>query len=80
MLLIGLDYLTINPPTEPTFPAHLELLSHKTLVLEDICLRHVPVGTYELLAAPIRECFQTQQIPLPCHSERSEESMLSLVI
>lgn len=51
--MIGLDYLTIDPPFEPTFPAHLELLGHETLILENICLRRVPEGTYELLAAPI---------------------------
>lgn len=53
MLLVGLDYLTIDPPSEPTFPAHLELLGHETLILENICLRQIPVGTYELLAAPV---------------------------
>lgn len=53
LLLIGLDYLTIDSPSEPTFPAHLELLGKETLILENICLRHVPAGNYELLAAPI---------------------------
>ena len=53
ILLIGLDYLTIDPPTEPTFPAHLELLGHETLILENICLRDIPAGSYELLAAPV---------------------------
>jgi len=52
--LVGLDYLTIDPPTEPTFPAHLELLGHETVILENICLREVPAGVYELLAAPVK--------------------------
>jgi arylformamidase len=52
--LVGLDYLTIDPPTEPTFPAHLELLGRETVILENICLREVPAGAYELLAAPVK--------------------------
>jgi arylformamidase len=52
--LVGLDYLTIDPPTEPTFPAHLEFLGHETVILENICLREVPAGEYELLAAPVK--------------------------
>lgn len=53
LLTVGLDYLTIDPPTEPAFPAHIELLGHETLILENICLRKIPAGTYELLSAPI---------------------------
>ena len=53
VLLIGLDYLTIDPPHEPTFPAHLELLGNGTLILENICLRDITPGNYELLAAPV---------------------------
>jgi arylformamidase len=53
VLTIGLDYLTIDPPSEPDFPAHLELLGKETLILENICLRDVQSGCYELIAAPI---------------------------
>ena len=53
MLVVGLDYLTIDPPHEPTFPAHLELLGHETLIIENLNLRHVQAGLYDLLAAPI---------------------------
>ncbi len=52
--LIGLDYLTIDPPSLPTFPAHLVLLGHETLILENIILRDVAPGTYMLNAAPIK--------------------------
>lgn len=51
--LVGLDYLTIDPPSEPTFPAHLALLGNDILILENIRLRHVPAGRYVLHAAPI---------------------------
>lgn len=53
ILLVGLDYLTIDPPTEPAFPAHMELLGKETLILENINLRDVEPGVYELLAAPV---------------------------
>jgi arylformamidase len=54
MVLIGLDYLTIDPPSEPTFPAHLALLGNGIVILENICLRDIAPGDYELLAAPVR--------------------------
>jgi arylformamidase len=50
---VGLDYLTVDPPSEPTFPAHLELLGHEVVILENLCLRDVAEGPYELIAAPI---------------------------
>ncbi len=53
VLLIGLDYLTIDPPSEPTFPAHLALLGAGTVILENINLRHITPGEYELIAAPV---------------------------
>lgn len=50
---IGLDYLTVDPPTEPGFPAHLGLLGHGITIIENLCLREVPAGAYELIAAPV---------------------------
>ena len=49
ILTVGLDYLTIDPPSQPTFPAHLELLGKGTLIIENLRLRDVAPGTYELL-------------------------------
>jgi arylformamidase len=51
--LIGLDYLTVDPPSEPTFPSHMILLGNDTLILENINLRHVQPAIYTLYAAPI---------------------------
>lgn len=51
--MIGLDYLTIDPPAEPTFPAHMELLGNEIVILENIHLEHVAGGAYELIAAPV---------------------------
>lgn len=53
ILLVGLDYLTIDPPSEPEFPSHLALLGAGIVILENINLRSVEAGKYELLAAPI---------------------------
>ena len=50
---VGLDYLTIDPPTEPTFPAHMELLGHEVVIIENLCLREVAAGPCELIAAPV---------------------------
>lgn len=54
IVTLGFDYLTIDPPTEPTFPAHLELLGAGAVILECLNLRDVAAGEYELLAAPVR--------------------------
>jgi arylformamidase len=51
--LIGLDYLTIDPPAEPTFPSHLVLLGAGITILENIVLRDVAAGRYLLHAAPV---------------------------
>ncbi len=50
---IGLDYLTIDPPGEPAFPAHVTLLSHEVVIIENLRLRDVSSGPYELIAAPV---------------------------
>jgi arylformamidase len=50
---LGLDYLTIDPPDQPKFPAHVTLLSHEVMIIENLRLREVAAGPYELIAAPI---------------------------
>ena len=50
---VGLDYLTIDPPSEPAFPAHLELLGNDVVIIENLRLKDVAAGGYELVAAPI---------------------------
>jgi arylformamidase len=53
ILLVGLDYLTVDPPSRPAFPAHLELLGNGIVILENIVLRDVAAGRYTLHAAPV---------------------------
>ena len=50
---VGLDYLTIDPPQETTFPAHHILLGNNVVLIEYLNLRHVAAGPYELIAAPV---------------------------
>jgi arylformamidase len=51
--LVGIDYLSIAPPDDPT-PTHVTLLRAGIVILEGLDLRPVPPGWYELLCLPIR--------------------------
>ena len=53
IVLVGLDYLTIDPPTRPEFPSHLILLGNGIVILENILLRDVAPGRHTLHAAPV---------------------------
>jgi len=53
VITVGLDYLTIDSPHDPTFPSHLELLGHDVVIIENLRLRDVAAGSYELIAAPV---------------------------
>ncbi len=54
ILLVGLDYLTIDPPSRSDFPAHHVLLGAGIIILENIVLRDVAPGRYLLHAAPVK--------------------------
>ena len=54
IVTVGFDYLTVDPLSEPTFPAHLALLGGGAVIIECLNLAHAPPGGYELLAAPVR--------------------------
>jgi len=51
--LVGIDYLSIAPPDDPT-PTHLTLLGAGVVIVEGVDLRAVPAGRYELACLPIR--------------------------
>jgi arylformamidase len=51
--LVGIDYLSIAPPDDPT-PTHVTLLRAGVVILEGVDLRSVPAGWYELACLPIR--------------------------
>ena len=50
--LVGIDYLSIAPPGNPT-PTHVALLAAGIVILEGTDLREVPPGRYELTCLPI---------------------------
>ena len=54
MRLVGLDYLSVDPPGQPDFPAHKALLGASVVVLEGVDLSGVPPGRYELFCGPLR--------------------------
>lgn len=54
IMTVGLDYITIDPPDAPDFPAHTILLANETAILEGLALGAIVPGEYELIAAPIR--------------------------
>lgn len=51
--LVGIDYLSISPPGDPT-PTHRVLLEAGVVILEGLDLRAVPPGRYGLMCLPIR--------------------------
>jgi arylformamidase len=52
--LLGIDYLSPDAPQDETFFCHRTLLAHEVLLLENLVLRDVAAGPYELLAAPVK--------------------------
>lgn len=67
--LVGLDALSIEPLTDPAYPAHHILLSAGVLILEGLDLRAAPAGRYTLLCPPLAmpeaEASPTRALLLP---------------
>ncbi len=53
-LLIGIDYLSVDPYDADPAAAHLTLLGAGVVVLEGLDLRQVPPGEYDLAALPLK--------------------------
>ena len=51
--LVGIDYLSIAPFSDPA-PTHVTLLHAGVVILEGLDLRAVEPGSYELLCLPLR--------------------------
>lgn len=54
VLLVGIDYLSVDPFTSPDHPAHSLLLSAGIVIVEAVDLRGVPSGPCGLWCLPLR--------------------------
>jgi arylformamidase len=52
--LIGTDAPSVDSAESKDLPAHQAFLRYGVFILENICLRNVPDGDYELVALPLR--------------------------
>ncbi len=54
VVLVGIDYLSIEKSGSPGHPVHITLLEKEVVILEGIDLRKVPPGDYDLVCAPLK--------------------------
>ena len=52
--LVGIDYISVERYDDMDFPVHLTMLGAGALILEDIDLRSVEPGRYQLTCLPIK--------------------------
>ncbi|BCX04989.1 MAG: kynurenine formamidase [Candidatus Roseilinea sp.] len=52
--LIGTDAPSVDPAVSKDLPAHKAFLRHGVIIMENLCLRGVPDGEYELIALPLK--------------------------
>lgn len=51
--LVGIDALSIESYSDPTWPVHKKLLRNNILIMEGLRLGHVKPGRYTLIATPL---------------------------
>ncbi len=54
IVLVGIDYLSIEKSGSPGHPVHHTLLKNEVVILEGVDLREVPPGDYELICMPLK--------------------------
>ena len=54
IVLVGIDYLSIEKSGSPGHPVHMTLLEKETVILEGVDLREVSPGDYELICMPLK--------------------------
>lgn len=54
IVLVGIDYLSVEPYAAEGFETHLTLLGAHVVAVEGLDLRDVPSGTYEMACLPIK--------------------------
>jgi arylformamidase len=52
--LVGIDYLSVEPPDADEPVVHRTLLGRDVIIVEGLDLRQVPPGRYELLCLPLK--------------------------
>ena len=54
IVLVGIDYLSIEKSGSPGHPVHITLLEKEVVILEGVDLRGIEPGDYELICAPLK--------------------------
>lgn len=54
VVLVGIDYLSIEKSGSPGRPVHTTLLKNEIVILEGVDLRGIEPGDYELICAPLK--------------------------
>jgi len=54
VVLVGIDYLSIEKSGSPGHPVHVTLLEKEIVILEGVDLRGIEPGDYELLCMPLK--------------------------
>lgn len=54
VILVGIDTPSVDPATDKTLASHKAIYESDMAVLEGIILTHVPAGSYQLIALPLR--------------------------
>ncbi len=54
IVLVGIDYLSIEAPGAEGHPVHITLLEKEIVILEGLDLREISAGDYELICAPLK--------------------------
>lgn len=54
VVLVGIDYLSIEKSGSPGHPVHIALLENETVILEGIDLRNIDAGDYDVICAPLK--------------------------
>lgn len=54
VVLVGIDYLSIEKSGSPGHPVHVTLLEKEVVILEGVDLREVPAGDYDLICMPLK--------------------------
>lgn len=54
IVLVGIDYLSIEKSGSPGHPVHITLLENEVVILEGVNLNGVPPGDYGLICAPLK--------------------------